>query len=115
MSGTLRRDCFWMTIIKSNPGDEFYCEGPDNDKLYFNCDNCKWFITQGDMQGIALHIVNLIRDFLPKESKHGRWVKNDNGTYSCSECHSWIPNEQYYYAKYCLYCGAKMDLDEEEE
>ena len=39
---------------------------------------------------------------------HGRWVKNDNGTYSCSECHSWVPSEQHYYARYCLFCGAKM-------
>lgn len=41
--------------------------------------------------------------------KHGHWIENDNGTYSCSECHSWIPNEQHYYARYCLFCGAKMD------
>lgn len=41
------------------------------------------------------------------EVKHGRWVKNDNGTYSCNLCHSWIPNEQYHYARFCLYCGAK--------
>lgn len=41
--------------------------------------------------------------------KHGRWIRNDNGTYSCSECKSWIPNEQHYYARYCLFCGAKMD------
>ena len=43
------------------------------------------------------------------EPKHGRWIRNDNGTYSCSECKSWIPNEQYYYARYCLFCGAKMN------
>ena len=41
--------------------------------------------------------------------RHGKWIRNDNGTYSCSECHSWIPNEQHYYARYCLFCGAKMD------
>lgn len=41
--------------------------------------------------------------------KHGRWIKNDNGTYSCSECQSWIPNEQHYYARYCLHCGVKMN------
>lgn len=46
--------------------------------------------------------------------RHGHWVKNDNGTYSCSECQSWIPNEQHYYARYCLYCGAKMDGEENE-
>ena len=41
--------------------------------------------------------------------RHGHWVRNDNGTYSCSECHSWIPSEQHHYARYCLFCGAKMN------
>ena len=47
-----------------------------------------------------------------KPIKHGMWIKNDNGTYSCSECHSWIPNEQHHYARYCLYCGAIMKRGE---
>lgn len=47
--------------------------------------------------------------------RHGHWIRNDNGTYSCSECHSWIPNEQHYYARYCLFCGAKMNEEEENE
>lgn len=47
--------------------------------------------------------------------RHGHWVRNDNGTYSCSECQSWIPNEQHYYARYCLHCGAKMDRKGEED
>lgn len=38
----------------------------------------------------------------------GEWIRNDNGTYSCSVCRSWIPEEQHYYARYCLYCGADM-------
>ena len=46
--------------------------------------------------------------------RHGHWVRNDNGTYSCSKCQSWIPNEQHYYARYCLFCGAKMDGGENE-
>jgi len=45
--------------------------------------------------------------------RNGHWVKNDNGTFSCSECHSWVPNEQHYYARYCLYCGAKMEVIEQ--
>lgn len=45
------------------------------------------------------------------ERQIGRWIRNDNGTYTCSVCHSWIPKEQYYYARYCLYCGAKMKGD----
>lgn len=42
------------------------------------------------------------------ERKTGKWIRNDNGTYSCDKCHSWIPEEQHYYAQYCLYCGADM-------
>ena len=42
------------------------------------------------------------------EVRHGRWRQNDNGTWSCSECSSWIPDEQHYYARFCLHCGARM-------
>ena len=41
--------------------------------------------------------------------RHGKWIRNDNGTYSCSVCQSWIPEQQHYYARYCLHCGARMD------
>ena len=43
-----------------------------------------------------------------EQRKTGKWIKNSNGTYSCDKCHSWIPNEQHYYANFCLYCGADM-------
>ena len=58
-----------------------------------------------------------IMNLLPVDSvpvRHGRWRRNKNGTYSCSECQSWIPNEQKYYANFCLYCGARMDGDDAE-
>lgn len=55
----------------------------------------------------ALHIMQDLPSAQP-ERKRGRWIRNDNGTYSCSLCHSWIPEEQYYYARFCLYCGADM-------
>ena len=42
------------------------------------------------------------------QERKGRWIRNDNGTYSCSVCQSWIPEQQHYYARYCLYCGADM-------
>lgn len=123
MSGTLRRDCFWMSIIKSNPGDEFYCEAPDTDECYFNCDNCEWFITRSDMQCIFLHIVDLFREFLPKKSepiKHGRWNKvvhsNNHTTYYCSECGS-IFNKgcaDLGDFNYCPNCGIPMNKDEED-
>ena len=59
-------------------------------------------------------VVIVPKDSQPVQLKHGQWVRNDNGTYSCSECYSWIPNEQHYYARYCLFCGARMDEVEDE-
>ena len=49
------------------------------------------------------------------ERKKGKWIKNDNGTYSCSLCHSWIPEEQHYYAQFCLHCGADMRGETDEQ
>lgn len=49
-----------------------------------------------------------------KPVKHGKWIPNENDTYSCSLCQSWLPTEQKEYARYCLYCGAKMDKEREE-
>jgi hypothetical protein len=46
--------------------------------------------------------------YLNPERKKGQWIRNDNGTYSCSVCQSWIPEQQHCYARYCLYCGADM-------
>ena len=43
------------------------------------------------------------------ENVRSEWIQNDNETWSCKRCHSWIPNEQHEYARYCLCCGAKMD------
>lgn len=48
-----------------------------------------------------------------EQRKTGKWIKNSNGTYSCDKCHSWIPNEQHYYANFCLYCGADMRGEQE--
>lgn len=49
------------------------------------------------------------------ERKKGKWIQNNNGTYSCNLCHSWIPEEQYYYAQFCLYCGADMRGEKDEQ
>ena len=43
----------------------------------------------------------------------GHWIENDNGTFSCSNCQSWIPKEQHHYARHCLYCGARMESEGE--
>ena len=73
---------------------------------------------EGESWSVGLIMAEEIADSAPtidaEPIRHGKWVKNDNGTYSCSECQSWIPNEQHYYARYCLYCGAKMDEFAEE-
>lgn len=73
----------------------------DSDHIWYNG---KQFIS---LRRVGEMIKEKTADATPV--RHGRWIKNDNGTYSCSECQSWIPNEQHHYARYCLHCGAKMD------
>ena len=52
--------------------------------------------------------------FYPDEDrKRGKWIQNDNGTYSCCLCQSWIPEEQYHYARFCLHCGAVMEGEQD--
>ena len=36
--------------------------------------------------------------------RHGRWIKHDDGVFTCSECGNAESNESYF----CRYCGAKM-------
>ena len=38
--------------------------------------------------------------------RHGRWIKHDDGVFTCSECENAESNESHF----CRYCGAKMDL-----
>lgn len=55
--------------------------------------------------------------YLPPESlvRHGRWEDKGRTGYICSVCEWgfewWEPAE----AHYCPHCGAKMDLNEQEE
>lgn len=46
-----------------------------------------------------------------KPVKHGRWVKNEEGDYHCSECKAIVESDEKYrhYWVYCYHCGAKMD------
>lgn len=37
--------------------------------------------------------------------RHGRWIHNDDGVFTCSECGNAESNDSYY----CRLCGAKMD------
>ena len=56
----------------------------------------------------CLDVIRSLQTIDVVELKRGKWIRNDNGTYSCNLCHSWIPKEQYDYARFCLYCGADM-------
>lgn len=51
--------------------------------------------------------------------KHGRWIKDSEGWWHCSECGRQIPPKSKQdlneFNKWCGRCGAKMDLDEVEE
>ena len=59
-----------------------------------------------------------------KEVRHGRWIKDKN-LYKCTACNDlltvagWadsIPEKQIYKAfKYCPNCGARMDLEENDD
>lgn len=41
------------------------------------------------------------------------WLDNDNGTISCSHCHTWFyKNNRYSYMRNCPYCRAKMEIEE---
>ena len=64
------------------------------------------------IQGWNDAITSIIQNEPSAELKKGRWIRNNNGTHSCSVCQSWIPEEQHYYARYCLYCGTKMEVKE---
>ena len=36
--------------------------------------------------------------------RHARWIKHDDGVFTCSECENAESNESHF----CRYCGAKM-------
>ena len=52
--------------------------------------------------------------------RHGQWEKQ-SGLYSCSECGKTCPYDvqadviEYWTCNYCPKCGAKMDLEDEED
>lgn len=79
-----------------------------SDKIPF----CK-SIDEGWADIVKIEALEMALEALKRsERKKGKWKKNDNGTYSCSFCQTRIPNEQHYYANYCPYCGAQMEVEE---
>ena len=87
-----------MRLIDADALKAWFLRPYSNEETYSNIDICSRINSAPTVDAIPLW--------------HGHWIRNDNGTYSCSECKSWIPNEQHYYARYCLFCGAKMDEQE---
>ena len=43
---------------------------------------------------------------------HAKWKDNGNDTISCSRCATWFQKEREPYLRFCGYCGAKMDGEE---
>lgn len=45
----------------------------------------------------------------------GHWIDNNNGTISCSYCHTWFyKDDRYSYMHCCPNCGDKMESEVEE-
>lgn len=73
----------------------------------WSCLACKKLYWWKPLPEKKMKKLDSVEEQLPARLK-GKWIRNDNGTYSCSLCHSWLPEEQYHYARFCLYCGAEM-------
>lgn len=87
-----------MRLVDADALKALFLRPYSNEETHSNIDICSRINSSPTVDAIPL--------------QHGHWIRNNNGTYSCSECKSWIPNEQHYYARYCLFCGAKMDEQE---
>lgn len=49
-----------------------------------------------------------------QEPKTGYWIDNNNGSISCSYCHTWFyRDDRYSYMHYCPKCGCRMYAPQE--
>ena len=69
-----------------------------------------------DVDGVTKFAVDAVTELLDAvarergfEVKHGEWVDNNNGTFTCSVCGGRASKMNY-----CGHCGAKMDGGKEE-
>lgn len=69
---------------------------------------------------VTLHVSDI--DAMPSADVtpvvHARWVKPvpGDGDPCCSECKAkqlYLPYVGYFYSKYCPYCGAKMEMEQQ--
>ena len=78
------------------------------EQSYIEIENSR-SVAMGHRNGLLEAIAQIAEEpTIEPQRMRGGWIRNDNGTYSCSICQSWIPEEQHYYAQYCLHCGADM-------
>lgn len=80
---------------------------PTYNQLATDCTECEEYDTE---RHFCPKYCEVIRKTVEeaKQERTGQWIQNDNGTWSCNRCSSWIPDEQHYYANWCLFCGAHM-------
>ena len=106
-------------IYESQDGSTKYCPMLNHDDVPY----CQWFednpeaaigIDERPVYCPILPSAHPEQPTIEPERKRGKWIQNENGTWSCNQCHSWIPDEQHYYAKYCLCCGSQMEDGEDD-
>lgn len=59
---------------------------------------------------LAQNVVHLIPSADVAPVRHGRYITDDNGDSSCSECGEWYLDVT---KNYCPNCGARLDLEAE--
>lgn len=77
------------------------------------------YVDVEELETVAKYLVYLVAN-LPKIDpiKHGRWVKQYQGEYKCSECGDWWgtdDEEEIRAFRFCPNCGARMDEGKEKK
>ena len=89
MAEYIEKEALMVALCKEITGDGDYYNGKD------------------DMQDQIRDMVSRFPAADVAPVRHGRWIKYDDGVFTCSECGNAESNESYF----CRYCGAKMDLE----
>ena len=86
MAEYIEKEALIFALCKEITGDGDYYNGKD------------------DMQDEIRDMVSRLppADVVPV--RHGRWIKHDDGVFTCNQCRNAEPIKSYF----CRYCGAKM-------
>lgn len=109
MSDLIEKEMYKPKVGYEMIGDKVFLIIPQS----YDIDEHRLVMTKELFIACYEHWIKKIEDNMihPIDRKMGNWIENINGTYSCSLCHSWIPKQQYPYARFCLFCGARMVND----